>query len=118
MNILVVDDTEFNRKLPATILRQLGHAVSEASDGPQALETLAADASIGHVLLDVNMPGMSGIEVCEAVRATPRGAKLRIIAFTAHAFPDDARKIMAAGFDAMLIKPITRATLLGALDLA
>ncbi len=37
MNILVVDDTEFNRKLPATILRQLGHVVSEACDGPQAL---------------------------------------------------------------------------------
>ena len=118
MKILVVDDVDFNRKLPVTILRLVGQETVEAADGPTALRMVEQDADISQVLLDVNMPVMSGIEVCESLRRTPRGAQLKIVAFTAHAFPDDARKIMMAGFDSMLVKPITRATLLAALGLS
>jgi CheY-like chemotaxis protein len=117
MKVLVVDDHDINRKLPMAILGRLGVAVDEAASGPEALEKMAADGAIGHVLLDVSMPGMSGLEVCAALRARADGRALRIVAYTAHAFPGEKQKIMAAGFDELLIKPINREALLKALGI-
>ena len=108
--ILIVDDQQINRKLPLVMLTSSGFTCIEACSGEQALEILAAAPDIGYVLLDVSMPGMSGIEVCKLLRAR-EGQAMRIIAYTAHAFADEKAEIMSAGFDDLLIKPITRESL-------
>jgi CheY-like chemotaxis protein len=117
--VLIVDDQQINRKLPLVMLSSNGFACVEACSGEEALEILAADPGISHVLLDVSMPGMSGIEVCRLLRArlAAAGQTMRIIAYTAHAFADEKAEIMSAGFDDLLIKPITRESLHKALGI-
>lgn len=114
MNVLIVDDQEINRILPRTHLQRMGVGVAEAEDGAAALERLAT-ASFDAVLLDISMPGMSGLEVCRRIRADPALSRLRLIAYTAHAFESTTAEIMTAGFDALLLKPIRREALLHAL---
>jgi CheY-like chemotaxis protein len=116
MKVLVVDDHEVNRVLPLALLRKCGVAVDEAEDGAEALAKVAADPEIDQLLLDVSMPGMSGLEVCAALRSGPP-RRLRLVAYTAHAFESEKQQFLAAGFDDVLVKPISRAGLLRALAL-
>lgn len=116
MKILVVDDQTVNRKLPIAVLTSVGCSCLEAASGEDALQLVAADPDISHLLLDISMPGMSGIEVCAALRSLP-DRPLHIIAYTAHAFEGEKSEIMAAGFDALLLKPIKRENLLHVLGL-
>lgn len=117
MKVLVVDDQDVNRQLPAAILRKLGVEVVQAASGLEALERMREQPDIRHLLLDVSMPGMSGTEVCRTLRQGDGGADLLIVAYTAHAFPEEKAQIMEAGFDTLLIKPISRGGLLQALGL-
>lgn len=117
MKVLIVDDVPSNRMLPRHLLLKLGHEVVEADSGMAALQKLELDAAIDHLLLDINMPEMSGTEVCRQLRASPRGSQLYIVAYTAHAFPHEKDSIMAAGFDDLLLKPITRDSLMHSLKL-
>lgn len=116
MKILLVDDTEFNRTLPRVLLQRYGCTVVECDNGADALRCAEA-GDFDCVLLDIMMPGMSGIEVCQRMRATPRLAGLRIIAYTAHALPAETSEIMAAGFDDLLVKPIDIHNLLAMLGI-
>lgn len=104
--VLVVDDNAINRRLAVAFLNRLGLQAQEAADGPMALERLAAGA-FDIVLLDISMPGMSGEEVLAVLRADPRFSGLPVIAYTAHALPDEKQRLLDAGFDELLIKPIT-----------
>jgi CheY-like chemotaxis protein len=117
MKVLVVDDQEINRKLPIAILKRYGVEVLDAEDGPGGLALLERHPDITHLLLDVSMPGMGGEEVCRTLRSRPQAPPLRIIAYTAHAFASEKEQIMAAGFDELLIKPISRDGLLQALGM-
>jgi CheY-like chemotaxis protein len=117
VKVLIVDDQEVNRKLPAAILTKFGIEVLNACDGQSALDVVGQNADITHILLDVSMPGMSGSEVCRILRQNTEAPPLRIVAYTAHAFPSEKQEIMAAGFDELLIKPITRAALLESLGI-
>lgn len=114
--VLVVDDHPVNRLLVGVMLREAGCAVTEAENGKQALARLE-DGTFDIVLLDISMPDISGDEVCRRIRADARFAGLRIIAYTAHAMNGERDQIMAAGFDGLLTKPITRASLHAALAL-
>lgn len=105
MKVLLVDDTEFNRTLPRVLLERFGCEVVECASGTAALHAVTS-GDFDYVLLDVMMPGMSGIEVCRQMRRNPALTRLRIVAYTAHALPAETREIMAAGFDDILIKPI------------
>ncbi|MEI7444388.1 MAG: response regulator [Burkholderiales bacterium] len=116
MKVLIVDDQEINRILPKTHLERLGIPVEEADDGPAALLKLA-HGGFDVVLLDISMPGLSGLDVCRQVRADPALKGLKLIAYTAHAFPQATDEIMSAGFDDLLVKPIRRDVLLKALGL-
>jgi CheY-like chemotaxis protein len=80
--ILVVDDTPLNVKLLADLLGTKGYRTVTAASGPEALEKLAAEAP-DLVLLDVMMPGMSGYEVCAAIRTDPAHAMLPVVLVTA-----------------------------------
>jgi len=118
MKVLIVDDQEVNRKLPAAILAKYDVEILSADDGQSALELVRTHPDITHLLLDVSMPGMSGSEVCRILKQDPASSHMYVIAYTAHAFPNEKKEIMAAGFDELLIKPISRAGLLASLGLA
>ncbi len=103
---LVVDDNATNRLLARTLLKKLGWQSDEADGGAAAIERLRA-RRYPVILLDISMPGMSGEETCAAIRAMPEGRNIRIVAYTAHAFPEEKTRILAAGFDDMVIKPVS-----------
>lgn len=104
---LVVDDHPTNRLIASALLRSVGWQATEAESGEAAL-ALAASQPFRLVLLDISMPGPSGEETCARLRATPQGAAMHIVAYTAHAFPEDRERLLANGFDDTLIKPISR----------
>lgn len=112
--ILVVDDNAVNRKLALALLRKRGWDADEADGGTAALDRLATTNYDG-VLLDISMPGIDGEEVCRRIRANPAFAGLRVVAYTAHAMESEKQRIMSAGFDEILIKPITIQSLMTAL---
>lgn len=114
MKVLVVDDNPINRLLPIAWLKRLGCETEESAGGADALAKLAA-GGVDVVLLDLSMPELSGTEICRRARAMPGGAAIRIIAYTAHAAPEGFEAFRSAGFDDVLIKPITRDALLAAL---
>lgn len=109
--ILVVDDNEANRVLLREILELDGHRVVLATDGSGALRSVAGEEP-DLLLLDVNMPGMDGLEVCRRVRADPATASLPIILVTALADRSHRLDGIAAGANDYLTKPIDRADLL------
>ena len=104
---LVVDDNEINRILVGRFLTKLGWTVDNAEDGDQALAWMAGK-SADLVLLDISMPTICGQEVCRRALADglARGAKL--VAYTAHAMPEEREQFVACGFDAILVKPVSR----------
>lgn len=113
---LVVDDIPADRLIAEAMLKQLGWSVLLASDGREALRVLNAN-SLDLVLLDISLPGMSGMEVCQRIRENMALVDLPVIAYTAHAQPEDRRSFIASGFDDVLIKPVNRDTLAAAVAL-
>jgi DNA-binding response OmpR family regulator len=110
-HILVVDDVEKNTRLLADLLTAKGYRASTASSGEQALEQIDADPP-DLVLLDVMMPGLSGYEVCQALRINPRHGLLPVVLVTALDPATERVKGIAAGADDFLSKPINQAELL------
>jgi class 3 adenylate cyclase len=109
--ILVVDDTPHNVKLLADLLGARGYDVMTAASGAEALVCLAAQ-SLDLVLLDVVMPGMSGYEVCRAIRANQVTRLLPVVMVTALDPSEERVKGIEAGADDFLTKPIHTAELL------
>lgn len=112
---LVVDDIPANRLIAEAMLKQLGWTVLLAADGHEALQVLGS-TPLDLVLLDISMPGMSGMEVCHNIRANSALAELPVIAYTAHAQPADRRNFIASGFNEVLIKPINSDALASAVE--
>ncbi len=103
--ILVVDDDPFNLKLALTVLERAGHEVRGAGGGAEGVAAALADPP-DLVLMDVQMPGMDGLEALRRLRADPRTAAIKVVAFTALAMKGDAERLLAAGFDGYLEKPM------------
>lgn len=116
--ILVVDDTPLNLKVAVAFLTRDGWQVEQACDGASAMRLLEGDQDFDALLLDISMPGMSGEELCRAVRADARIRALPVVAYTAHALTEERERILAAGFDDIVIKPAAMATLIDALNRA
>jgi CheY-like chemotaxis protein len=107
--LLIVEDNELNLKLYLMVLRPLNAELLVARNGKDALDLIQAEKPDA-VVLDIQIPGISGIEVAKAVRANPDVAGTPIIAVTAYSMAGDKEKILAAGCDYYLSKPIdTRA---------
>jgi response regulator RpfG family c-di-GMP phosphodiesterase len=104
--ILIVDDQPFVRSFCRIALEQQGHACDEAEDGPAALR-LFRNQPYDLVLLDIDMPVMSGWQVCRELRGLPGRSHLKIVLFSGRASPDDLAKMMLAGADDYLTKPFT-----------
>ena len=109
--ILIVDDVALNVKLLADLLGAKGYLTVTASSGVQGLEQLEKEAP-DLILLDVMMPGMSGYEVCQAIRANPAHAVLPIVLVTALDPGKERVKGLEAGADDFLTKPVNQAELL------
>ncbi len=108
---LVVDDQPVNRLLASRLLGKSGWTVAQAESGEEALAWLA-EHEAALMLLDISMPTLSGQEVCRRVRDEGLGGPdLRVVAYTAHAMPEERDQFLAAGFDAILVKPIGRASM-------
>lgn len=109
--ILVVDDNEANLRLINAVLKTRGYHLIEATSGETALEMLTGERP-ALVLMDVQMPGLSGIDVARVIRAMPTMADLPLIAITAMAMKGDREEILAAGFNDYLAKPYKMGDLL------
>jgi adenylate cyclase len=109
--VLVVDDVAKNVKLLADLLAVKGYATATASSGQEALDKLESERP-DLILLDVMMPGMSGYEVCQAIRANPAHAMLPIVLVTALDPAQERAKGLEAGADDFLSKPVNQAELM------
>jgi two-component system cell cycle response regulator DivK len=109
--ILIVEDNEQNRKLARDFLQVHGYRTIEAVTGEDGL-ALAAERAPDLVLMDIHLPGMSGIDALAKLRAAPATRAIPVLAFTASVMPKDRSVIMAAGFDAFVSKPINLETFL------
>ena len=107
--ILLVEDNEQNRYLATFLLEQRGYEVVHAESGPQGLE-LAATARPDLVLLDIQLPGMDGHAVARALKADPTLKVIPIVAVTSYAMAGDREKVLAAGAEGYIEKPINPAT--------
>ena len=109
--LMVVDDSLVNRRLITAQLKGSLYTVVECADGRIALDYLRIHHSeVCLVLLDISMPDMSGVSVCQIVREEiETGAgHLPIIAYTAHALPNERQQFLNAGFDDLLVKPFVK----------
>lgn len=107
---LIVDDVASGRLLAEKYLQRLGWQTVSVASGEQAL-TIIGEHPFCLILLDISMPGLSGEQTCAGLRALPQGRALRIVAYTAHAFPEERERFLAGGFDEVLVKPVERAAL-------
>ena len=114
-SVLVVDDNVDSAMSMAMLLRVVGHEVEVAHDGQGALDQVAK-AVPDVVLLDIGLPGMSGLEVARHLRARPDGGRLRLYAMTGYGQEADRERSAAAGFDGHLVKPVQANELLALID--
>lgn len=103
--ILVIEDNADNRELMTYLLEAFGHRVATAVDGAQAL-TMLNDEPFDLIVCDVHLPRVDGFEIVEAVKASEARAGVPIVAVTALAMVGDRDRLLAAGFDAYIGKPI------------
>ena len=123
LSILVAEDNEINALLARALLTRLGHRPTVAGNGTAAVESWAAARAAGKpydlVLMDVQMPGMDGLQAARRIRAAETQAgdrPVRMLALTANAQSEDRDACLAAGMDGLLVKPLDRERLREALD--
>jgi len=104
-HVLIVDDNPTNLKLLRIILEQEGYAVTTADDAEEALRRLE-QAKPRMILMDIQLPGIDGLELTRRLKADPDYAGIVIIALTAYAMKGDEEKARAAGCDGYITKPI------------
>lgn len=105
IRILVAEDDPASRELVRELLEGWGYQVVEACDGQEALQKVD-EAQPQLILLDIQMPHLDGFAVIRELRQNPRFATVPIVALTAYAMRGDRERVLHAGFDAYLTKPI------------
>jgi two-component system cell cycle response regulator DivK len=109
--ILVVEDNDLNRKLFCDLLEMRGYNILQAQDGLEALN-LARQCRPDLIVMDIQLPGMSGVEVTKWIKEDDVLRAIPIIAVTALALKGDEQKIHAAGCDAYIAKPMSTSNFL------
>ena len=104
-HILVVDDDEKSQRLASDVLAHRGYTITRASRGEEAL-VLAQTTVYDLALLDIQLPGISGVETFKALRALPGWARVPVIAMTASVMPEERSSLMREGFDGFVPKPL------------
>ena len=103
--ILIVEDNDKNLKLVRDVLQHRGYQTIEAGTGEDGVR-LARERHPALVLMDIQLPGIDGIEALAQLRADPTTRAIPVMAVTASVMAHDRKKIMAAGFDGYQTKPI------------
>ncbi|MDU0372479.1 ATP-binding protein [Hymenobacter endophyticus] len=104
--VLLVEDNDINRLVARMLLEEWGVELDEAEDGPAGVAA-ASQHRYDAVLMDIQLPGMNGVEATAVIRALPNPqlAQVPIVALTANAFEEDAQQYLAAGMNACISKP-------------
>ncbi len=105
MKILIVDDNQSNRELIVNIIKILQFGFIEALNGEEAVD-LAKRERPDLILMDIAMPGIDGFEATRQIKADPATSNIPIIALTAKAMRGDQERILKAGCDDYIAKPI------------
>jgi two-component system cell cycle response regulator DivK len=103
--ILIVEDNEKNRKLVRDLLQVKGYRTVETETAEESLR-VAAEAQPALILMDIQLPGMNGLEALKRLRADPKSRDIPVVAVTASAMNQDREAIRVAGFDGYQRKPI------------
>ena len=109
--ILLVEDNPVNRRLAEFLLRSQGYQVREATTAQEAFEILKTDRP-DLILMDIQLPGMDGLEATRTLKDQPVTAEIPVIAVTSYAMKGDREKALAAGCAGYVTKPIDKNTLL------
>ena len=103
--VLIIEDNEKNMKLARDVLQAKGYQTLEATSGEDGVK-LARQHVPDLVLMDIQLPGINGIDAFKQIRADAKTARVPVVALTASVTPTDRSAINAAGFDAFVSKPI------------
>jgi CheY-like chemotaxis protein len=113
--VLVVEDQKENLDLMVYLLRAFGHETVVARDGAEGVAAVTQDRP-DLVVMDLQMPVMDGYQAASVIKADPAVSSIPLIAVTAYAMVGDRERIMAAGFDGYLTKPIDPQTFVRELE--
>jgi len=105
LKILVIDDNPTNMKLVSDILKKSGYEVLQAVDAESGI-ALAKEETPPVVLMDIQLPGMDGLEATRLLKADETTGHIKIIAITAFAMKGDRERILSAGCDDYIAKPV------------
>jgi CheY-like chemotaxis protein len=108
--ILIVDDNPLNLKIVRILLTVEGYEVRTAADAAEAL-AIVASVRPRLILMDLQLPGMDGLELTRRLKANPATRSIPVLALTAYAMKGDAQRALAAGCDGYIAKPIDTRTL-------
>ena len=113
-SVLLIEDNDDGREMMAMMLATHGYAVRHAADGVQGVD-LAAASVPDVALVDIGLPGIDGYEVARRLRAAQPTQNIRLIALTGYGQAEDHRRVMEAGFDVHLVKPVQMDALIDAI---
>lgn len=113
--VVVVEDTPANMKLVTMLLRQAGHQVLQASNAEEAIEMTRAHRP-GLVLMDIQLPGMDGLAAIRILKEDASTRGIPVLALTALAMRGDRQRMIAAGCDGYITKPIQYRSFLDEVD--
>ena len=108
--VLVVEDNEDNRRLISYALRRSGYDVVSAGTGSRGVELALADA-FAFIIMDIDLPGLDGLEATRRIRESESRGRVPIIAITSYAMAGDMGKVLEAGCDGYFEKPIDPLTI-------
>jgi two-component system cell cycle response regulator DivK len=111
--VLIVEDSEQNRRLARDLLRVHGYRTIEAESAEEGI-ALAAARAPDLIVMDIHLPGLGGIDALARLRADAATHAIPVVAFTASVMAQDRSEILAAGFDAFVSKPIDLEAFMGA----
>ena len=103
--VLIVEDNERNLKLVRDVLQVKGYSTIEAGTAEDGIK-LASEKKPDLILMDIQLPGMNGIDALKVLRKDPATAKIPVVAVTASVMQQDRKQITEAGFDGYVGKPI------------
>jgi len=103
--ILIVEDNQDNRELVVKVLKNKGYITAEAIDGEEALEKAVSEKP-DLILLDISLPKLDGYEVVKRLKSIEEFRDTPVVAFTAHAMKGDREKVIVAGFEGYISKPV------------
>jgi CheY-like chemotaxis protein len=113
--VLIVEDNPVNLRLAQFVLERKGFAVTKAANASECFAQLEKGVP-DLILMDIQLPGEDGLSVTRKIRANPKLKRIVIVALTAHAMTGDREKILAAGCDGYLAKPMDPQRLAGEVD--